>query len=118
MPLVRIANLGELKEGQTLKFQFQDADRVIDGFAACFQGRILAYENRCRHLPLPLDYDDNRFFSSDGAHFVCQSHGALYDPRTGKCVRGPCAGARLRRIELKMHDGGIWITTDIAGVED
>jgi nitrite reductase/ring-hydroxylating ferredoxin subunit len=73
----------------------------FEGFVVRFEGRLFVYENRCRHLPLPLDYGDSRFFTPDGRRLVCSSHGAEYEPATGQCVQGPCAGARLKMLPFR-----------------
>ncbi|MBI5384901.1 MAG: Rieske 2Fe-2S domain-containing protein [Verrucomicrobia bacterium] len=105
----RLAAVSEVREGQTRKFRFQRDGRQHDGFLVRYHGRIVAYENRCRHLPLSLDLDDNRFFSADGDHLVCQAHGALYDPATGYCVRGPCGGETLTALAVEVIDGVVWL---------
>lgn len=105
----RIAAVADLVEAATIKFQFRRQGRVGEGFVARFQGRCVAYENVCQHLPVSLDYGDNRFFTKDGDHFICQTHGALYEPNTGRCVRGPCEGERLRPLPVEEADGIIWL---------
>ena len=109
----RIAAVADLTEGATLKFQFKRQGRVVEGFLARFQDRFVAYENVCQHLPVSLDYDDNRFFTKDGDHFICQTHGALYEPATGRCVRGPCVGERLHPLPIEEADGSIWLRLGI-----
>ena len=105
----RIAAVSEVTEGKTLKFQFERGGRTVDAFLARFQGRLVAYENQCRHLALTLDYDDNRFFAADGQHFICQNHGALYDPLTGLCLRGPCEGQRLKPLPIEVVGRMVWL---------
>ncbi len=105
-----ICRVEELPEGRTRTFEFQDADGLWrEGFVANFQGSFVAYENTCRHLPLSLDYGDNRFFTRDGGHFLCQHHGATYEPLTGLCVRGPCQGAKLKSLRIEVADGCLWL---------
>jgi nitrite reductase/ring-hydroxylating ferredoxin subunit len=105
----RIAATTDLIEGTTLKFRFLREGLDREGFLARFQGTIVAYENLCRHLPLPLDYDDDRFFATDGRHFVCQTHGAIYEPLTGLCVRGPCAGSSLKSLPIQVRADSVWL---------
>ena len=31
-------------------------------FVLRYQGRLVAYLNRCAHIPVPLDLDDGRFY--------------------------------------------------------
>ena len=110
MPRLRIAALTDLEPGQTLKFEYAQEGIRREGFAAWANSTLVAYENVCRHLPLSLDYGDNRFYTPDRTRFICTSHGALYDPATGLCVRGPCEGASLKRLTVEACDGGIWVT--------
>jgi nitrite reductase/ring-hydroxylating ferredoxin subunit len=105
----KIASLSELTEGKTVKFQFLRKGKPTEGFVACFQGELVAYENRCRHLPLSLDYDDGRFFSRDGKSFVCQTHNAIYEPLTGLCTRGPCEGESLKPLQIEVIKDEIWL---------
>jgi nitrite reductase/ring-hydroxylating ferredoxin subunit len=105
----KIASVPELTEGKTAKFQITRKGRPMEGFVACFKGQFVAYENRCRHLPLSLDYDDGRFFSRDGQHFVCQTHNAIYEPLTGLCVRGPCEGDSLKPLKIEVIKDDIWL---------
>jgi nitrite reductase/ring-hydroxylating ferredoxin subunit len=109
MAKVRICAVDELEEGTARKFEFKRGGRVVEGFAAQFKGEFVAYENVCRHIAISLDYGDNRFFSRDGRHFICQTHGAIYEPLSGLCVRGPCEGDRLKRLEITVADGVIWL---------
>ena len=108
MSRIRIAAIDEVEEGQTIKFSFNRRERSQEGFVGRFKGRIFAYDNTCRHLPISLDYGDNRFFDSKGETLVCQTHGAVYEPDTGLCTRGPCAGASLYALEVIEEDGVLW----------
>ena len=105
----KIAMAAEIGEGATAKFSFTRGGKSLDGFVARFQGRLVAYENKCRHLPLSLDYADNRFFNTAGDQFVCQTHNAIYEPLTGLCVRGPCVGASLFALEIEEAAGAVWL---------
>jgi len=105
---IRIAATTEIAEGKTITFSFTRDDRPQEGFVGRFKGKLFAYENTCRHIPLTLDYGDNRFFDSKGKTLICQTHGAVYEPDTGLCVRGPCAGASLFALEIVEEDGAVW----------
>jgi nitrite reductase/ring-hydroxylating ferredoxin subunit len=77
-----------------------------------FKGRLAAYENVCRHIPLALDSGGGDFFTLDGRHLICATHGAIYEPLSGLCVRGPCEGASLKPLSVDVHDGFIEVTID------
>jgi nitrite reductase/ring-hydroxylating ferredoxin subunit len=106
---VKIADAADIKDGESVKFRFTRKGKYVDAFVARFQGRLIAFENKCRHLPLSLDYGDNQFFSRDGQHLICQTHGALYNPNSGLCVRGPCEGESLRPLPFEVRDGAVWL---------
>lgn len=104
----RLASVEDLQEGRTVKFSYKQEGITREGFVACYAGRVVAYENVCRHIPITLDYGDGRFFNAEGSHFVCQTHGATYEPLTGKCIAGPCVGASLKPLEVEVIEGVVW----------
>jgi nitrite reductase/ring-hydroxylating ferredoxin subunit len=114
MEKIRIAKLSELKAGEAIQFQFARGRKMADGFVARIGGEIVAYENVCRHIPLKLDEEGGEIFSSDGKHFICQNHGALYEPSNGLCVRGPCEGEKLMPLKIEIRDGAIWLVENSA----
>ena len=109
---IRIAAVDEVEEGKTLKFSFKRMERPMEGFVGRFNGTLFAYENTCRHIPISLDYGDNRFFTNQGDALMCQTHGAVYEPDTGLCTRGPCAGASLCPLAVVEEDGVLWFEED------
>jgi nitrite reductase/ring-hydroxylating ferredoxin subunit len=104
----RLASLDELKEKRTLKFSYRQEGIPREGFIAWTGGKVVAYENVCRHIPISLDYGDGRFFNAEQSHFVCRTHGATYEPLTGLCIAGPCAGAALKPLTVEVVDDEVW----------
>ena len=109
MKPIRLADPDQPPEGHTLKFNFRRGRKTIEGFLVRVDGQLLAYENQCRHLSLPLDQGDNGLLTRDGRQLRCQHHGALYETASGLCVRGPCQGAGLTRLKIELKNGGIWL---------
>ncbi len=78
-------------------------------------GKLVAFANVCMHNPLPLDLnaEDEAMdagvpsapMAEDGVHLLCHSHGAIYRPRDGLCVSGPCAGMRLVPMAIEELAG-------------
>jgi nitrite reductase/ring-hydroxylating ferredoxin subunit len=106
MPICRT---DKLPPGKTVKFIYRVDGIAREGFAANVGGRLVAYENTCKHIPVPLDYDDNRFFTPDGEHFICSTHGAVYHPLNGTCLAGPCAGAQLTKLHATKIKNEVWV---------
>lgn len=109
MTRTKIARAADVAEGSAVKFSFQRDGKPAEGFLARFGGKLVAYENRCRHLPVSLDFFSGDFFTPDGAHFICQNHNAIYEPLTGLCVRGPCEGQSLKALKIEEADGDVWL---------
>lgn len=73
-----------------------------------FEGQIFVFENRCPHAGTPLNLFGDRFLDVSGKKLICRTHGALFDPQSGLCVRGPCKGDHLRPIAFEIKDGGVY----------
>jgi nitrite reductase/ring-hydroxylating ferredoxin subunit len=104
---VAVARVGELKPGETKKFLLQCDGREIEGFLLYYGGEHHAYVNRCRHVPMGLDWVENQFFTEDGRFVQCATHGAYYEPGTGECVAGPPCGRTLYRVPLRIEGDAI-----------
>jgi nitrite reductase/ring-hydroxylating ferredoxin subunit len=102
---VRVCAADELVDGGNgvrRAARYLDADAVV--FFVRYDGRVYGYLNRCAHVPMELDWVEGQFFESSGLYLMCATHGAIYAPDTGRCVGGPCRGARLRPIEVEERD--------------
>lgn len=102
-----IGHVEQLPHGASKKFLLRCGRQTLQGFAIGFHGDVYAYVNRCRHIPITMDWVDNQFFSEDARYLVCANHGAVYEPTSGECHWGPCFGAALQRIPLEVNDGTI-----------
>jgi nitrite reductase/ring-hydroxylating ferredoxin subunit len=104
-----LATVQELETAGTIRFKYRDEGIEREGFLVYFKNQVAAYENVCRHIPLSLDNGDGQFFSQHGTHLLCHTHGATYDPLSGICIEGPCVGASLKRISVKVEDDAIML---------
>ena len=97
-----VGRVDELSHGMTKKFLLEYEGRTVEGILLNYNGRLFAYLNRCRHIPLSMDWVDNHFFTEDKRYLICANHGATYEPTTGECVWGPCYGAFLQGVPLEI----------------
>ena len=93
--------------GLAVPFDVVYAGQTCRAFAVRFEGRVVAYLNRCTHVAMEMDYQPNRFFDDSGQWLLCATHGAAYRPDTGQCAGGPCRGG-LVRIPLSEADGVVY----------
>ena len=101
------ADLAEGGEGR--RFEVVFAGKATPAFVIRYQGRVLAYLNQCRHVPVQLDWENGRFFDFSGLYLICATHGALYAPGSGVCVGGPCKGKRLTALTVIEREGCIYL---------
>jgi nitrite reductase/ring-hydroxylating ferredoxin subunit len=94
----------DLLPGHTAKFRLQCRERRVNGFIVNHDGAFHAYVNRCPHVGTPLDLWENEFLTEDGRQIVCATHGAIFEPSSGHCLAGPCAGDALTTLPVR-RDG-------------
>jgi nitrite reductase/ring-hydroxylating ferredoxin subunit len=106
LPLCASAELEE--SGTARVFDVLLWHRPARAFALRFEGRVVAYLNRCAHVPTEMDGKPGEFLDADRHFIVCSIHGAVYEPTTGHCIAGPCAGARLMAIAVVERAGQVY----------
>jgi nitrite reductase/ring-hydroxylating ferredoxin subunit len=104
----KVALEKEIGPGMSKKFTLRCGGRKIEAMVMNASGSYYAYMNVCRHIPMSLDWVDNRFFTRDKRFLACATHGALYIPQTGECVWGPPVGEFLIRIPIEVRNGSIF----------
>lgn len=67
-------------------------------------GDLLAYHNACPHMEIELDWEPGRLMTPSGRYLRCTGHGALFEPATGVCVRGPCVNETLTKLPIHIED--------------
>ena len=100
-------------------FDVLEYRQPVRAFALRFEGRVVAYLNRCAHVPTEMDWQPGEFLDSEREFIICSMHGASYEPANGRCAGGPCGRGRLTAIEVDERDGRVyWYPTrDIRPVE-
>src|SRR2546428_258897 len=93
----------DLAPGHTLKFRLECGGRRVHGFLVNHGGEFRAWVNRCPHVGTPLDLWPNEFYTDDGRELICSTHGAIFEPLTGRCTIGPCPGHALRPLPLALE---------------
>jgi nitrite reductase/ring-hydroxylating ferredoxin subunit len=97
--------------GPGVRFELLFRGERAPAFAVRHAGIAVAYLNRCAHVATELDWQPGQFFEPDAEFLICATHGALYDPATGACRGGACAGhGSLRPIVLVESEQRIcWV---------
>jgi nitrite reductase/ring-hydroxylating ferredoxin subunit len=107
--MIEICPSGDLLNGgRGVRFEVGVGGRAVPAFAIRFGGVARAYLNRCAHVAMELDWQPGQFFDFDALFLLCSSHGALYEPLTGRCAGGACAGhGGLRALKVVEREGRV-----------
>jgi nitrite reductase/ring-hydroxylating ferredoxin subunit len=108
-----ICPLHELADPGACGFTIGRGDWPLRGFVVRQGAEVRGYVNHCPHAGHPLNARPHAFLAPHLPVIVCSSHGAVFEIETGFCVAGPCAGARLRAIGLKISHGYVMLADDV-----
>ena len=70
---------------------------------------IRAYTSRCPHMGVPLETFPDHVMDKNREFIICSTHGAHFEPETGKCVRGPCRGDFLDPHQIQVEQDEIYL---------
>jgi len=108
-PPQRLCAPADLEEkGRAIVFDVLHFREPARAFAMRFDGKVVAYLNRCVHVPTELDWNPGEFLDSGKEFILCSIHGAAYNPRDGHCIGGPCGRGKLTFIAAAERDGEVW----------
>ena len=96
------------EKGRALLFELREYNRPVTAFALRYEGRVVAYLNRCAHVPVQMDWQPGEFLDADQRFIICSIHGATYEPADGRCVGGPCGRGRLKPVAVQERDGCVY----------
>ena len=109
LPPQRVCAADELVDkGRGVLFDVLHFREAMRAFALRFDGRVVAYLNRCAHVPAELDWQPGEFLDAGREFILCSIHGASYAPHSGRCIGGPCGQGRLLSLDAFEHDGVVW----------
>jgi len=95
--------------GEGVRFEVPGDSGPEPAFAVRARGAVRSYLNRCRHVPIELDWQPGRFFDDSGLYLICATHGATYRAVDGRCVGGPCGGQSLVALQACEHESMVWV---------
>ena len=106
---VRLCAADELVErGDAVVFDVIQWRDKATAFAMRFDGEVVAYLNRCVHVPTEMDWQEGKFLDADREFILCSIHGASYNPLDGRCVGGPCGRGRLTALRVEERDQQVY----------
>ena len=93
--------VSDIPDGGTRGFVLPQAEL----FAVRSGDNVSVYLNRCPHLGIPLQWQEDDFLDSEKTLIRCSTHGALFEKHSGLCILGPCRGESLWQVTCTIHAG-------------
>ena len=106
--LLLCASADLVERGMAHVFEVLQYRQPARAFALRFDGKVVAYLNRCLHVPTEMDWQPGVFLDTGKEYILCATHGAAYEPHTGRCAGGPCGRGKLTAIETFERDGQVY----------
>lgn len=103
--MIRLCAADELAEGQSRGFALAELQLLL----VRREGQVYAYQNRCPHRGIPLEWQPDQFLDASNSLIQCATHGALFLIESGECVAGPCSGHSLKALSCREDADGIWL---------
>ena len=104
-----ICALDRLADPGSYGFSVECGGERVDGFVVRRDGECYAYRNSCPHTGAPLDWVEHQFLDLDGQLIQCAVHDARFLIDTGECILGPCPGAHLEPLPIRVEEGNIYL---------
>ena len=104
-----IGRFDKLDDPGCREFRIGEGDWPFRGFVVRQGDDVYAYENVCMHVGHPLNWKPDSFLTKNRDAIICASHGAVYRIETGECFAGPCVGKALRKVDVAVRDGVIYV---------
>jgi len=109
-----ICSKQELSHAQCIEFSLPVEKMAFgrqstEAFVINWMGNFLAYINSCPHTGVNLNWMPNQFFDLETRFLQCGLHGALFEPKSGLCVHGPCLAQSLSTLPLLEYDDKLYL---------
>ncbi|MFK3818056.1 Rieske (2Fe-2S) protein [Pseudomonas sp. NPDC089407] len=107
MNTITLCQLEDIADGGALGLP-DHAQLHPSGLVAVRQAQsVWVYLNRCPHFSVPLNYRPQTFCTYRGKVLMCAHHSAMFRFEDGMCVEGPCQGARLDSVQVRVEAGSV-----------
>ncbi|HEX6859704.1 MAG TPA: Rieske (2Fe-2S) protein [Caulobacteraceae bacterium] len=100
-----LCRLDEIEQARGFRFRTDEA--VFYGMVLREGEAVRGFIDSCPHTGQPLSLFGDRYFTRDGRFLLCSGHGAMFEPKDGACIAGPCVGRALRPWPVAVSDGAV-----------
>ena len=102
----KLCNINDIEDPGSKGFESGKGRKARKVFVIKKEGEVYAYNNKCPHAGINLEWQDDEFLDNDKALIQCSLHGALFHINNGHCAGGPCNGSPLDKLPLSVNENG------------
>lgn len=102
----KVCHIDDINELAAKGFEIGSGRKLRNIFIIKKDGNLHAYNNKCSHAGINLEWQADDFLDTDKAFIVCSVHGALFQIDSGDCAGGPCNGVGLEKLNLSIATNG------------
>lgn len=108
--MTRIASVDAVPEEGSVLFQVRPDDdgEVREAILLRSADDVVAWQNYCQHFT-HIRLDKGGGAPVRNGEIVCTNHGAMFEIDSGVCTYGPCEGAFLNGIDVRVEDGEVYL---------
>ncbi|MCP5145000.1 MAG: Rieske 2Fe-2S domain-containing protein [Gammaproteobacteria bacterium] len=103
-----LCTLSELRDGNAVRLEFNQGQRVRRIFIVATADGCAAYVNACPHFNIPLNFGKGTFLNYTGERLLCVHHCARFRIDDGYCDAGPCAGHWLTPVAVQLEGDDVY----------
>ncbi|BFT64315.1 Rieske 2Fe-2S domain-containing protein [Pseudomonas moorei] len=97
-----LCHIDEIEDGGALGLPGQQPLQP-EGIVVVRRGEeVWAYVNRCPHFSVPLNFLPQTYCTYRSKIIMCAHHSAMFRYEDGHCVDGPCKGAQLEPVLIRV----------------
>ncbi|PLX35590.1 MAG: hypothetical protein C0605_09335 [Hyphomicrobiales bacterium] len=101
----RLCPLEEMPDPGARGFEFGEGRERTELVAVRAGADAAVFINACPHQGTPLETFPDRFLTRSGTRLLCSTHGAEFRLEDGLCVKGPCKGKSLQKVDSRLEKG-------------
>lgn len=102
-----LCRLDDIPDGEAKGFDIDRPEEIVEIIVVRRGDRVFGYRNSCPHIGTPLNWVEDDYMTLDKQHILCAAHGAEFRIEDGYCLRGPCMGDRLEKVEVAVERGAV-----------
>ncbi|MEN8178467.1 MAG: Rieske 2Fe-2S domain-containing protein [Pseudomonadota bacterium] len=100
---ITLCKVSAIKDPGSLGINVESVGGILEVFLVRKGNTVYGYQNHCPHTGVNLDWMPDQFLDPTESFIQCATHGAIFRIEDGYCLRGPCAGECLQKLDLLIE---------------